>query len=135
MEASSRSTSSDEGEVERGAALSPPSPPHLAPCRHRDAVPLQTGCSASGHRPKHPQAEGRPPSSSSKQLLPMQVASDRVGERDPFVCISEEEMGLTPRPEVQQVLETPIATSSSSFGEPDPLLRKVCTKGCLSLSA
>jgi hypothetical protein len=43
--------------------------------------------------------------------------------------------GLTTCPEVQQVLETPAATSSSSFKEPRPPLEKVLTKGCLPPSA
>jgi hypothetical protein len=47
-------------------------------------------------------------------------------------------MGLSPHPDLQQVLETPAAVdtgSSSSFGEPEPPVKKVCTKGCLPPSA
>jgi hypothetical protein len=64
----------------------------------------------------------------------VQVTFDHNGDMDPSVCITGEERGLTPRPEVQQVLETltvVAAVSSSSFREPRPPLKKVYTKGCL----
>jgi hypothetical protein len=54
------------------------------------------------------------------------------------IHLALEEMGLTPLPEVQQVLEatTAVATVSlSSLGEPGPPPKKVRTKGCLSPSA
>jgi hypothetical protein len=55
-EASPRSASSGEGEVERGATLPPlsPPPPRMTPSPHREVVPLQTGSTAGERRPKHP---------------------------------------------------------------------------------
>jgi hypothetical protein len=138
MEASPRSASSGEGEVEWGGGvrvtLPPPSDPCMTPSPYRDVVPLQTRSSAGERGPKQPQAEGGMPTGSSKQLLPVQVTSDHEGEEDPSVCTSAKEVGLTPRPEVQHVLEIPVTavvTSSSSFGEPRPPPKKVCTKGSL----
>jgi hypothetical protein len=49
MEASPRSMSSGEGEVERGATLPPSSSPCMTPSPHREAVSLQTGSAASNH--------------------------------------------------------------------------------------
>jgi hypothetical protein len=100
--------------------------------------PLQIGSSVGERQSKRPRAEGWPLVSSFGQLLPAQVTSDREGEGDPSVWISGEERGLTPHPDVQQVLDTPttvVVASSSSFGEPKPALKKVRTKGCLSPSA
>jgi hypothetical protein len=53
-EASPRSASFGEGEVERGATLPPLSPPRMTPSPHREVVPLQTGSTAGERRPKHP---------------------------------------------------------------------------------
>jgi hypothetical protein len=68
----------------------------------------------------------------------MPVTSDHEGEEDPSVGISGEKVGLTPCPEIQQVLEalaTVAATSLTSFGEAGPPIKRVHTKGCLSPSA
>jgi hypothetical protein len=61
----------------------------------------------------------------------VQVTSDRDGEEDPSVCTSREEVGLTPHLEVLGILATVAVASLSSFGEPGPPLKKVCTKGRL----
>jgi hypothetical protein len=52
MEASPRSASSGEGEVERAVTLPPMSSLCMTPSPHREVVPLQTGYIASERRPK-----------------------------------------------------------------------------------
>jgi hypothetical protein len=96
------------------------------------------GSSGGERRPKRSRAKGGTPIGSSRQFLPMQVTSNHEGEKDLSVCISGEERGLTTRPKVQQVMGTLVVvavTSSSSFGELRPPLKKVCTMGCLPPSA
>jgi hypothetical protein len=56
----------------------------------------------------------------------------------PSVGINGEKVGLTPHPEIKQVLEAlavAATTSPSSLGEVSPPLKKVHTKGCLSPSS
>jgi hypothetical protein len=100
MEASSRSSSFGEGEVERGVTLPPLSAPCMTPCPHREAVPLQTGSTIGEQRPKHPLAEAGLPTDSSRKLLPTQESSDHEREEDPFIGTNGEKVGLTPRPEI-----------------------------------
>jgi hypothetical protein len=66
MEVPTRSASSDEEEIEWGAALPPLSPPRVAFCLPQGTTPLLIGPSVGERRLKHLRAKCGPPSDLSR---------------------------------------------------------------------
>jgi hypothetical protein len=120
--------------MERGVNQPSPSSLHVVSPRPRGEGSLLVGPSISERQPKCLQAEGGSSSNLSGQPSLVWGAPDHEGERDPFICSGEREVGLPPLHDAQQVLEslaTVATVSSSFFGESGSFTKKVHSKGCL----